>query len=375
MNSKRIRLGTTKKGMDLYISDNIINSTVSVIGSSGGGKTSALNYLAIQKCQAGEDILIFDVHNVWDVSKLPKEMKIFYEEHVVNIDVQKDGIALPLMDKLADSEGNHETRVAVEHRVVSLLKNAGGLSPAETSETATAIKTIIDRNMFQTKGIIALKEFLDVDKRASANHAAGKLRALLEGNVIKSGNFIVKDGQPHIYVIDMNGLEYDDQIVISRFLQDFFLRMAMKKCFLKRGLTLFIDECQNYGFKQKDPLFTLLNEGRKHRISLVLATQSYTMVGKKEMAVILQAGTTLYFMPRTDERKAIAKVISPSESSKWLFTIDQMQRGEFIACGKFETADGKKVIRPQYMQSCYTREELDELGYWEEEVFNEDDDL
>ena len=375
MNSKKIRLGTTKRGRDLYLAENAINSTVSVIGSSGGGKTSALNYLAIQKCQAGEDVIIFDVHNVWDVSKLPKEMKSFYDNHEITINVGKDGIKIPLMEEIEEPDGNKETRISIEHRVVSLLKNAGELSPAETSETATAIKTIIDRNMFETRGIIVLKEFLDTDKRASANHAAGKLRALLEGNVIKSGNFIVEDGDPHIYVINMNGLEYDDQIVVSRFLQDFFLRLAMKKYFMKRGLTLFIDECQNYGFKQKDPLFTLLNEGRKHRISLVLATQSFTMAGKKEMAVILQAGTTLYFMPRTDERRAVARAISPCETSKWLFTIDQMQRGEFIACGKFETEDGKKVIRPQYMQSCYTREELEELGYWEEEILNENEDL
>ena len=80
-------------------------------------------------------------------------------------------------------------------------------------------------------------------------------------------------------------------------------------------------------------------------------------------------------MPRTDERRAVARAISPCETSKWLFTIDQMQRGEFIACGKFETEDGKKVIRPQYMQSCYTREELEELGYWEEEILNENEDL
>lgn len=371
----KIRLGTTKKGKDLFLADNLINSTVAVIGSSGGGKTSVLNYLAIQKCQAGEDIIIFDVHNVWDVSKLPQKMKDFYDEHCVIIDIQKDGIKLPLMEKLVDSDENDESRETIEHRVVSLLKNAGGLSSAETSEVATAVTTIVDRNMFQNQGISVLKEFLTMGKRASANHAAGKLRAILEGNIIKVGDFIIEDENPHIYVIDANGLEYDDQIVVSRFLQDFLLRSAMKKRFLKRGLTLFIDECQNYGFKQKDPLFTLLNEGRKHRISLVLATQSYTMVGKKEMAVILQAGTTLYFLPRTDERRAIARVIEPSEFSKWLFTLSKMQRGEFIACGKFETEDGKKVIRPQYMQSCYTKDELVELGYWEDEEFQAEDEM
>lgn len=361
--SKKIRLGTTKKGRNLFISDSVINSTIAVIGSSGGGKTSALNYLAIQKCQAGEDIVVFNVHNVWDVSQLTKAMREFYKERVVSIDAYRDGISLPLMEPLKDSCGKVESDIAVEHRVTSMLKNAGKLSPAETSETADAIKTIIQRGEFAEKGIVALKEFLDMQTRASANHAAGKLLALLEGNVIRSGNFFLNDGKSHIYEINLNGLEYDDQVIIAKFLQDFFLRMAMKKSFIDRGLTLFIDECQNYGFKQGDPLFTLLNEGRKHRISLVLATQSFTMAGKKEMSVILQAGTILYFLPRPDERRAIAKVIDLKEHNKWNYTLAKMKKGEFIACGNFETAEGALVVRPQYMGSCYTLSELEELGF------------
>lgn len=82
--SKKIRLGTTKKGRNLFISDSVINSTIAVIGSSGGGKTSALNYLAIQKCRAGEDIVIFNVHNVWDVSQLTKAMREFYKERSID---------------------------------------------------------------------------------------------------------------------------------------------------------------------------------------------------------------------------------------------------------------------------------------------------
>lgn len=373
MKQSKIRIGMTKKGNVLFQSEAAINSTYAVIGSSGGGKTTALNHLAFQKCQAGEDIVVMDVHNIWDTSQLTREMQDFYEKRAVHIDIAKNGIKLPLMEPLKDGTGKMESSIAVEHRVSSMLKNAGKLSPAEASETADAIKTIIQQGEFDERGIVALKEYLDLQTRASANHAVGKLLPILEGNVIRAGNFFKEDGLSHIYVLNFNGLEQDDQIVVAKFLQDFFLRLAMKKYFVKRGLTLFVDECQNYSFKQGDPLYTLLNEGRKHNTSLILATQSFTMTGKKEMSVILQAGTILFFLPRPDERRAISRVIDAKDCNKWNYILAKMKKGEFIACGRFETEKGTLVVHPQCMASCYLKNELEELGFAKnQEVKGED---
>lgn len=353
-------LGRNKADAPLYLSNNRNNLMCAAIGGSGGGKTTTLLHHLIQEANAGRDICIFNYHNVMDVSLMPEGMRESYEKHLVKIDVAKEGICLPLFDVYLDENGvAMESVESVQNRVTSMLAKATRLTPTQKSALSKAVRTIHERGEYKRLGCISIMDFLAMQDYQTCQHTAEKLRSILANNIFRDGHF--EQSGNHIYEFDLNGLEYDDQIAVAKFMMDYFLRMSMRGKYKKRGLTLFVDECQNHDFSPNSAMYTLLNEGRKHNISVILATQSFSMTGQKTMAVILQAATLLFFLPRPDERKAIAEVIDKKEASKWVYTLAKLKRGEFVACGSFVTEEGREIRHPQLLKSCFTVEEEIEL--------------
>lgn len=353
-------IGRTKADSPLYLGEGRTNLMCAAIGGSGGGKTTALLHHLIQEAQAGRDVVILNYHNILDISLMPEGLRSIYDEHLVKIDAVRDGIMLPLFEPYVDESGNQvESEQSVLNRVTSMISNAVSLTPAQKAALSKAVRYVHEHDEYGTNGCVSIVEFLEAQHYKTDQHAGEKARMLLGENVFRNGNF--EEPGNHIYEFDLNGLEYDEQLIVAKFLLDYFLRMSMRGKYKKHGITLFVDECQNHDFSPNSAMYTLLNEGRKHNIAVVLATQSFSMAGKKTMAVILQAATLLFFLPRPDERKAIAEVIDSKEASKWYYNLSKLKVGEFVACGRFQTSDGKQILHPQLIKSSFSLEEESEF--------------
>lgn len=353
-------IGRTKADSPLYLGEGRTNLMCAAIGGSGGGKTTALLHHLIQEAQAGRDVVILNYHNILDISLMPEGLRSIYDEHLVKIDAVKEGIMLPLFEPYVDESGNQvESDQSVLNRVTSMIANAVSLTPAQKAALSRAVRYVHEHDAYLENGCLSIVEFLEAQPYKTDQHAGEKVRTLMGENVFRDGNY-EKPGN-HIYEFDLNGLEYDEQLIVAKFLLDYFLRMSMRGKYKKNGITLFVDECQNHDFSPNSAMYTLLNEGRKHNIAVVLATQSFSMAGKKTMAVILQAATLLFFLPRPDERKAIAEVIDSKEASKWYYNLSKLKVGEFVACGRFQTEDGKQVSHPMLIKSAFSLEEEKEF--------------
>lgn len=343
----RKKLGITKRGNEVFISDNSINLHLFATGKSGTGKTFRILNLITRLAKGGEVTIVINWRNNLNRRTLDPAICEEYEKLVTVIDVGKDGIDLPLFTPIINGNGEKEGGLAVVQRITSILKNATGLSRTQEDITMRAVKDIYRLNLYEQEGLCAVTKWLRTQDKAVADNAAAKLRCLCDMNLFFDGDFW-EDDCP-IYEFDLNGLEYDDQLVVVKFLLDYFLRLANKGCFLQKGLNIFLDEAQNFDYSDGSTLFTIINESRKLNLRMMLATPSITTSVKKGMEILTQCGTQLYFEPLNSERKKVAQLINPKDVERQIFALTRLEKGECIACGNF-MINGKEVACPIELQ-------------------------
>lgn len=314
-----------------------------VSGKSGCGKTTVILGQIIAAAEAGETTVVVNWRNCINRSMIMPELKDCYNKFVKVIDAAKDGIPLPLFKKIKDSSGREETDANVAHRVTSLLKIAGKLTPTQEGQVCEAVKYMQRQGLYENEGIAVLGDWLNNQKRAVAKNAASKLRSIVDGNIFVNGDFW-EDGVK-IYEFDLNGLEYDDQLVISRFLMDYFLRLANTGKFCREGLNIFLDECQNMDFEKGSTMYTLINESRRLNIRAFLAAPSIISSSRNGMEVLSQCGVCLYFETLEKDRRKVAGLIDPLEEDSWVFALSRLKKGRFVARGSFKV-NGKAVDHP-----------------------------
>ena len=85
--------------------------------------------------------------------------------------------------------------------------------------------------------------------------------------------------------------------------------------------------------RKHSTLFQILREGRKFQLSVLLATQTLNTFERWQCAVIIQAGTRLYFRP---DLKNIEKILGEdSVNEDFWCKIKKFQRGDCVAVGQF----------------------------------------
>ena len=335
-----------KKGMAYGVSG-ARNCHIAVLGGSGSGKTSEITMLAIQAAQRGDLVVEINMHNCLTPDCLMPTVRDAYMKMRSRIDVAK-GMQLPLFSKKKGESNN-----AVIHRVTSLLAQAGGLTKTQTSYLKLAVTDIFETDAYSQKGIKAIQDFLECQEEKTAHNVSGNLRALFDDNLVTDGDdpFVKAEG---IMELDVNGMQYDDQLTVVNFLLDYILREAEDGAFLDRNICLVIDECQNFSYAQNSTLYTLLNESRRLRVSLILAATE--LPTNKAASVYEQCGTMLYFSPTPTARKKIAKKIAPQDFQKWVYRLSNLCIGEFVAAGSFIDEAGKSVDHPIVLESCVPKE-------------------
>lgn len=341
-------VGINKQGQMVYRNDSLANKHVFATGKSGSGKTICMGCMVGQIAEGLDTVVVINWRNTIDhATMLPNERKI-YEKHARVIDVAKEGIKIPLFTLEQDNKGNVETTESLIHRVTGLLRVAGNLTPTQEGQVQQGLKVIYEHGLYQEEGIAALGDYLNKQERAVAKNAAAKIRSLCDNNVLRNGSFWVEKAR--IYEFDLNGLEYDDQLVVCRFLLDYFLRLANKGKFKENGLTILVDEVQNLDFGEGSTMYALVNESRRLNIRMLMATPTILSGKRKDMDVMLQCGLSIFFEPLDNERRKVANFIDQLDSDTWVFNLSRLKRGEFVAKGNF-IINGKNVNRPLQLKT------------------------
>ena len=215
-------------------------------------------------------------------------------------------------------------------RISKMLAQSAGLSDAQQRKLQQAVAAAAEFDVYPEYGIAVLKEFLTGG--CSAEKALQKLSLLVDNNLIQDGDFLASEHMP-IIEIDVNDFDLDDQKVIVEFMLVWLFYYGQKGGFKKQSMVIFIDEAQNYSFKQDSPLYRLINESRKFNIKLLLAMTSLS--GKKGIGICTMAGTNYFFRPALNDLEGVAKLIDNKRKSQCMKELSLLKVGECIATGSF----------------------------------------
>ncbi len=304
-----------------------INPHILVTGITGAGKSVFCQSQLVQRAEAGERIIALNYRNVLAREQMIPQIRHRYEKlsYVVHV---RSGVPLPLFTPFVSPCGEAEELKSTCHRISSLLKVAGNLTDAQTRVLNEAVKYVMHKGLYNKMGIKAIGQKLEDIGTPVAHRTLGNLRALIDTNVIVDGDFL--DNEARIIELDFSGTEYDDELTIVRFVCDYCLRLAKSKKFAESPITLFLDEVQNFDFSAVSTMRSLVNEGRKMGVTLLMATPSLFTSGQANMKILNQVGTRIVFKPLNNEYKKTAEDLDNRHREYLLCELPDLKRGEFL---------------------------------------------
>ena len=202
-----------------------------------------------------------------------------------------------------------------------------------------------------------LKEQEDSAALGAYNH----LCPILEGNIFRDSEKRILEHK--VNVISLKGLNPKTQKRVVEIVLNVLWRQIRIEGSSGHRFTLVMDEFQNLDFSQTSVLFQMLTEARKYGVDLILATQTLAIFSKKELAVINQAATKLFFQQSAADLKKIADLIGSDDREKWISMLSRLRIGRAIAVGELEVG-GRRLHQPIVTSSVYQKSNFEVEMIW-----------
>ncbi len=353
---RNLRIGTYKgKNVTLNASE-LYNKHVLLVGGSGCGKTVAAQNIMLQIAESGGTIYAIDSHGTLANDQIMPCFRTRFERCCVECDVYSGGFPIDIFSPVEYADGFVESSGDCAAAIVEIVSKPFNLGSNQKADLRRAVEHALEDKSFEQEGIKAVDTAL---RKIGSERAAGvreKLYSITRHNVFRP----VKEGcyKGKIVVLRLGKFDLDSQIVLSEMFLAAMWRFANADKFkFGNEITMFLDECQNLPSGKGSMLATLLSEGRKFGLNLLMATQllldsSFSAAQQR----FTQAGVILYFKPLDNRVSSTARLIDPSAKSDWTIVLRTLKIGEFVATGSF-LLDGNAVDCPLKVSNFLTDSE------------------
>lgn len=350
---ERILLGKTVSGnRNVYWEfghKELANRHMLIFGTSGMGKTYAIQCLLCELGRCGQNSLIIDYTNGF----LPGQMEEEVEE-VLNPEqhfIVKSPLPInPFRVQSVDYGGGvvvPEKVSTVAKRIAAIFQTVYGLGEQQFAVLYAAISQGIteyadDMNLFHL--VESLESYIeDATKNKSAVQTSlSKIRPFVDDNPFGAGETldwksIFEDANRRCHIFQLAGLDFHSWRLVTEFvLWDFY---GFLKTYGRKNLpkVVVLDEVQNLDHNDGSPLSKYLREGRKFGISLIMATQIMSSLSKDERDRMFNAGHKLFFRPAETEMKAYAEIAAVSTKEKveiWMERLSELKKEECYSLGQ-----------------------------------------
>ncbi|WP_028515124.1 hypothetical protein [Ruminococcus flavefaciens] len=309
------------------------DESLDVSGISRSGKTRFLVEQAVIRYNSGKKVVIFDQTGSFSPEELEKhgvDKNMF-----VHWDIGKYGLPVDLL-----SLENCSTLPEKKNKLFSIFSVAASVTGEIQGKTLKKILPAIARAI-DAGTIHSLPETLrffdeDAPEEAIIKERLEEVFCELEGlNTYKQnwGQFI--DSQNGIVVISTSA----DGIRKSSPLVDMLLASLYEYKQHDRSprYTIVLDEIEDLCLEKDGPISTILRKGAKHHLSMMLATQEYSVEKDKLGKLIGNCATHVIFRPKEANIKDIAKHIGVDAS-----TLASLQQGQCIVSGLLYSKKAEK---------------------------------
>lgn len=340
----KIELGKYKGKTVCFDTDKAMNCHVLLLGKSGGGKTVEAQKIMSEIVARDGTVVAFDLHQALTDDEIFWKYKEKFAEYRHDVEAYNDGIACNIFEPVIHQDGMQEHLSDAVGAVIDAMDRTLKLGYSQKASLRAAINQVLEQNKYEEEGFCALDKELGKMDTPVAEAVREKLYSLTAHNIFRAGNLFIQEGK--INIIRLSKFDMGTQETVAEMLLAYIWRLAMAGYFRKRGIFIFVDECQNFPSGRRSTLAQILVEGRKLNTNLILATQQIPQPNTSVMGQRLtQCGLVLYFQPDFNRAKSVAKMISLGEEKAWERVLCSLTRGEFVAAGSLEV-DGRKIMTP-----------------------------
>ncbi|HFQ5312955.1 DNA phosphorothioation-dependent restriction protein DptH [Vibrio vulnificus] len=353
-----------------YGHKDLANRHLIIFGSSGQGKTYCIQGLLMSLADAQIRSLVIDYTNGF----LPNHLEPEFIERVnpkSNILCNEPFGMSPFRAQKQDFGGIfiEEKPHMVAGRVASVFNKV--YSTIGERQIAV-LNEVIESGVQRYGSAYSLQNMLDdLNKEETAGPAlASKLAPLVKSNLFssnsdKSWSEVFESQEHSSTIMQLASLNHDISMLCTEFLLWDLYSYACSYGSKENPLPIVLDEVQNLDHRLESPLGKMLTEGRKFGVSLILATQTLSMLRKDEQDRLFQASHKLFFAPAKTETKTYAKILELSmpgtKQAEWEKQLGDLSKGQCLSVGyhldKGQLKMSVKKVKVSSMSSRLSRSE------------------
>lgn len=298
-----------------------------ISGQTRSGKTHFLVQQAVIRADTGKKIIIFDQTGAFSPDELRKHLPHeIVGKYFSHWDISKQGIPVDLM-----SLENCSTLPEKKNRLFSIFSVAaritGDIQGKVLKKRLSEISKAIDegRINFLHETLMFFDEF-DHDQAKIRNRLEEVFDDLEGLNTYKRnwGKFL--DSQKKIVVLSTSadGIRKGSQLIdmMTASLYEY------KQHDRDPRYTVILDEIEDLCLEKDGPVSTILRKGAKHRLSMLLASQEFSVEKDKLGKIIGNCGTLVFFRPKTGNIVDISKLTGIDKAM-----LASLEQGQFIYHG------------------------------------------
>ncbi len=355
-----------------YGHKDLANRHLIIFGSSGQGKTYCIQGLLMSLADAQIRSLVIDYTNGF----LPNHLETEFIERVnpkSNILCNEPFGMSPFRAQKQDFGGIfiEEKPHMVAGRVASVFNKV--YSTIGERQIAV-LNEVIESGVQRYGTAYSLQNMLDdLNEEETAGPAlASKLAPLVKSNLFssnsdKSWSEVFESQEHSSTIMQLASLNHDISMLCTEFLLWDLYSYACSYGSKEKPLPIVLDEVQNLDHRLESPLGKMLTEGRKFGVSLILATQTLSMLRKDEQDRLFQASHKLFFAPAKTETKTYAKILELSmpgtKQADWEKQLGELSKGQCLSVGyHLEKGQLKMSVKKVKVSSMSSR--LNSFGAW-----------
>ncbi len=336
-NTIKFLIGNNTRNQPIYWHfDELANRHLLITGTSGQGKTYAIQTLLAEASKNGISSIIVDYSDSYTNKELKDGFKDVVGDKLQNI-VVYDGIHInpfKIQQISLDGTTRLEKLSEVANRVAGIFKQVYKLGDQQLSVIYRACLEGLKHHQNYMSFDILRQEIENIGDTV-AKSVNAKLMPFFDGEYIKFEKSIEWKELSHnngsVTVIQLSNISTEIRVAITEFiLWDMWYYMVNNST-ESTPFIVVLDEAQNLSFKENSPNEKILREGRKFGWSAWYSTQFLSSQRDGDESTKLnQSATKIFFKPTNNDIDKVAKMVDRTKYNDWIPVLSRLSKGKCI---------------------------------------------
>ncbi len=286
-------------------------TSIFLTGSSGSGKSTASQSLAIQFAKQGTPVLALDIGHTLSPEHICKSLSTAFESVAIRHNLYTEPIASDLT-KPKPCGDYMESSYDTAYGIAQIIGQNNRFGPAQIASLTSEIKTVVECREICPHTFPSILDTLKNSNSASVRMLGNRLEYLFQHDVFecRSDRDFSLPISPNIHIFDISDFPSTTRSILAELLLYDWFRSA---CVLQVPLIIMIDEVQNMKLGRGTILNRIITEGRKFCIGSLLISQTLKGFSPEEQLALSQVGTKLFFKPPLTELRACSEMLAPPQ--------------------------------------------------------------